>query len=688
MSKQYPGGIISKTPVIPSGPYETSTASGIWTLDQQAYWRKLNQWPIAGSVQPDPQFNYVTMLLHGDGTNGAQNNTFLDSSTNNFTITRNGNTTQGSFSPYGSNWSNYFDGNGDYLSIPDNSALEGFTNFTFECWLYVSDFASGDIVFAKGFGPGFCPYMFYFTSTDLVFYASSSLSSWDVADSQVIVSNIVKNQWYHVAASRSGSSIKLFANGAVTTSLTNGSTIGTNATTFNVASAVDGTRNPEIYISNLRINNTALYTAAFTPSTTPLTAVSGTALLTCQSNRYIDNSANAFAITVNGTPSVQRFNPFGTSTAYSTSVIGGSGYFDGTGDYLACGSQSAYAFGTGDFTINVWVYLTAAPTYMSIADTRNSGWALAIDAARSVYLYSSIGEFFVVQSSNGAVPLTAWTYITVKRVSGTMTLYVNAVSVASASNSNNFTNTTLAVGANTSGGEPIFGYICDFQAIKGTGTTPTLPTAPLTNVANTSLLLNFQNGAIFDNAMMNDLETVGNAQISTSVVKYGTGSLAFDGTGDRLDGPATVNMAFGTGDYTIEFWCYPSNTGYGCFIDTRSANPSTNGVSIFNNGTALEIYGQGAILTASGVFTLNTWQFFALTRSGTSLKAFVNGTQVGSTVTNSDNQTAGRVKIGDNVENLYPLNGYIDDLRITKGYARYTANFTPPTAAFPNFGPT
>jgi hypothetical protein len=54
----------------------------------------------------DNQFNYVTALLHGDGASAGQNNTFLDSSTNNFAITRNGNTTQGSFTPYGSLWSN------------------------------------------------------------------------------------------------------------------------------------------------------------------------------------------------------------------------------------------------------------------------------------------------------------------------------------------------------------------------------------------------------------------------------------------------------------------------------------------------------------------------------------------------------------------------------------------------------
>jgi hypothetical protein len=64
----------------------------------------------AGGEETDPNFNQTVLLLHGDGTNGAQNNTFLDSSTNNFTITRNGNTTQGTFSPFSlpnGEWSNY-----------------------------------------------------------------------------------------------------------------------------------------------------------------------------------------------------------------------------------------------------------------------------------------------------------------------------------------------------------------------------------------------------------------------------------------------------------------------------------------------------------------------------------------------------------------------------------------------------
>ena len=77
----------------------------------------------ASGVVPDQYFDYVTALLNTSGTNGAQNNTFIDSSTNNFTITRNGNTTQGSFSPFGENWANYFDGTGECLSVSYNPSL-------------------------------------------------------------------------------------------------------------------------------------------------------------------------------------------------------------------------------------------------------------------------------------------------------------------------------------------------------------------------------------------------------------------------------------------------------------------------------------------------------------------------------------------------------------------------------------
>lgn len=635
---------------------------------------------------PDPQFNYVTMLLHGDGTNGAQNNTFLDSSTNNFTITRNGNTTQGSFSPYGSNWGNYFDGS-SYLSFPSNNAFALPSDFTLECWVNPKNWDAANIFILGLYSPS--------ENTGGLMLGKNGgnfvIRAANTDPNQLTYATFpTLNVWTHIVAVRSGTTLSMYYDGVRVATTTNSYSFAQSRPS--VASEGGGS-NYTGYISNLRlVKGTAIYNPTLSTlnvPTTPLTAVSGTTLLTCQSNRFIDTSSNAFLATITGTPSVQRFNPFGTYTAYSTSVIGGSGYFDGTGDYLGCGSQSAYAFGAGDFTLNVWVYLTSAPTYMSIADTRNSGWALAIDASRAIYLYSdAVG--FVVTSAVGAVPFNAWTYVTVTRVSGTMTLYLNAVSINSAANSTNFSNTTLTVGANSSGAEPFFGYICDFQAIKGTGTTPTLPTAPLTNVTNTSLLLNYTNGAIFDNAMMNDLETVGNAQISTSVVKYGTGSIYFDGTGDGLFTKTTQTLAFGTGDFTVEFWLYlaANLNAFANVIQMGTTAAFTIEAQATVNVLNLTDYESTVYFASNTALTTGTWIHVAATRASGTLRLFQNGIQVGSAANTANLTNTGTgVYIGKGSDASSEINGYIDDLRITKGYARYTANFTPPTAAFPNTGP-
>ena len=133
MSKQYPGGFIMKNPTTPT----TSAAPGMWTLNQAAYYTKQGLWPLPATI--DPYFKYVTTLLHGDGTNAAQNNTFIDSSTNAYSITRNGSATQGTFTPFGSTWSNYFDGSGDYLTTPSNAALNLSTgDWTIELWVYLT----------------------------------------------------------------------------------------------------------------------------------------------------------------------------------------------------------------------------------------------------------------------------------------------------------------------------------------------------------------------------------------------------------------------------------------------------------------------------------------------------------------------------------------------------------------------
>ena len=104
--------------------------------------KKLLEAAAGASVTPDtgdPEFANVALLLDGDGTSDDNNNTFTDSSTNGFTVTENGSVVQGSFSPYGDNWSVYFDGSGDYLSADSlNIGNFGTADFTVEGWFYLT----------------------------------------------------------------------------------------------------------------------------------------------------------------------------------------------------------------------------------------------------------------------------------------------------------------------------------------------------------------------------------------------------------------------------------------------------------------------------------------------------------------------------------------------------------------------
>jgi hypothetical protein len=223
------------------------------------------------------------------------------------------------------------------------------------------------------------------------------------------------------------------------------------------------------------------------------------------------------------------------------------------------------------------------------------------------------------------------------------------------------------------------------SAVYTAGFTP--PTAPITAITNTQLLLNFTNAGIFDSAMMNNLETVGNAQVSTSVVKYGTGSMAFDGSGDWLTIPYSQNINFGTGNFTIEGWFYLSSFANQYYVlgGTWTTGSSDEWlVQIENNGTMRFLTSAGTSFYTAGI-TTGTWYHFAAVRNGSTVTLYVNGSSVGSyTNSNSIGSTSKTLYIGvQNNGAAWPWNGYIDDLRITKGAARYIGNFTPPVARMP-----
>ena len=629
----------------------------------------------------DPYFKNVSLLLSGDGTNGAQNNTFLDSSTNNFTITRNGNATQGSFSPYGSNWGNYFNGSTDYINAAVGTSLQiGATqDFTLEAWVFLGGYGGAIVCM---------------TSKNYFIVDNGSIYINGDVDPQLTFygTAVPLNTWTHVAFTRATGSVKCFVNGTQygSTQTETSKTYFTQTTTLGIGHNLSGGNLFNGYLSNLRIvKGTALYTSNFTPSTTPLTAITNTSLLTCQSNRFIDNSANNFALTVSGTPSVQRFSPFAPTSAYSTSVIGGSGYFDGTGDYLSVADNAALTL-NADFTIEFWFNQTSSGNFGILQHRNGASWS------SGDFQIQTLSNTILFHTPNGSVSTTTfvlntWNHYALVRSGSTITAYLNGVVSNTWTNSTSYTGNggLFRIGEFYDGTHYYFpGYLSDVRIIKGTAVYTanfTPPTTPLTAITNTSLLCNMTNGAIYDNAEMNDLETVGNAQISTAVKKYGTGSMYFDGIGDWLLGKSPTTLNFGTGDFTVEAW-----VNFSPFVSTYpqllSSNASAAPQFAFTSTT---IYYYNGAVTFSGNYTWSTgvWYHVAWTRQNGTFRMFVNGTSVYSGSI-SDNITSTDFMVGAYAGGASNgiFAGYIDDLRITKGIARYTANFTPPAQALPTNG--
>jgi hypothetical protein len=277
----------------------------------------------------------------------------------------------------------------------------------------------------------------------------------------------------------------------------------------------------------------------------------------------------------------------------------------------------------------------------------------------------------------------------------TLTLYQNGVSVASATQTATITDggKALLIGyhAGQATGYYFNGYISNARVVKGTAVYTaafTPPTTPLTAITNTSLLLNFTNAGIFDAATINNGQTVADAQVSTTQAKWGTTSMYFDGTDDRLVFASRPEIAFGTGNFTVEGWVYRADTNTrGVFQISGTAgglqaNTSTNVALGSDVGQVWRIYANNSAYNSAATWSINTWYHFALVRNSGTTTLYIDGTSVISQA-DTTNYTGTNICVSGFFSTAFLMNGYIQDLRITNGYARYTANFTAPTAAFP-----
>ena len=694
MSLSYKGGIISSTGAVSNGANLTDTAPGVWKLSDAGYLVQTNAWP--GTALRDPFYNNVTALINGNSINGAQNNTFLDSSSNNFTITRNGNTNQGSLSPYQNHWSNYFDGS-SYMYSTDPQIVPATGDFTVEAWINIYNvpsvpatiFTQGNTgsnylqIFVGGYGDNVAIEIKFGSNT---YYPTGP---------------VLINSWNHIAFQRTGSTVTGYLNGYAYLTATDSTSIASTPGP-RIGASPNADQYFNGYISNVRVSNIIRYPAPFTPPAAPFVSDANTMLLTCQANRFIDSSSYNHVISLDGNNVVSRFTGTQLPQQYNTGNYGGSAYFDGSGDYLTLAANSAWSL-PGDFTWECWAYPTSASADARILHQGSAGTQKMIfymTSGAGFNFYYDGGSNFIASSIG--LKLNAWNHIAGVRNGSTITIYINGVSGGTATSSATLGDSSLgfAIGSNGGGLDPFPGYVSDARIVKGTAVYTaafTPPTAPLTAVSGTQLLTNFTNAGIVDSTTLRTLETVGNAQVSTSVKKFGSGSLSFDGSGDYLCdySPATINLTnFGYRDFTIECWIYFNSTSGNQGIMDNASNISAAGTSkwvLWKDSSGNLIFGQhsvGTIMSYGWSPSTGVWYHVAVTKvssSSNSWKMFVDGQTVAtSTAGGNTFFSSGGLQVGIGAS-FSSLNGYLDDVRITRGIARYKQNFAVPVAPFPTY---
>ena len=664
----------------------------------------------------------------------CNSNRFVDYSAANNVITKGGDgaSTVSKFSPFSSvtvtpaSYSGYFDASGSTTTFPtiyttSSTILNLYTaNSTVECWFNLASYGSGA-------NPTADRTLFSFYSGSAATYYAVKISSTGYlkiakdgggAASVTSTTFILTNNWYHFAWVHTANTTtnKFYINGAdVTSTFSDASLSG--AFPLNPASStlyIGNTfynNNPYTYIdpwcgaiSNLRVvKDTAVYTSTFTPPTAPLTAIANTSLLTCQSTTFIDNSNNAFAITVNGDAKPVIQNPFtdtvSTATNYSANTFGNSVYFDGTTDYLTTPASTANQM-TGDFTVECWIYPTSIPAQsglVGINNTASSGGAnfgFYLETNRNITFWVA-GNATTYSSTNTPITIGVWQHVAFVRSGSTNTVYVNGVSVLTNSATPSWSGSPVITvgrlfGDNT--GVTFYGYISNVRVIKGQAlyTGPFVPSSqPSPVTSNTTLLLASTVGpSVTDALRISNIETFGTSRyVANNSPYYDTYSALFDGTGDYL--AISTNSAFniGTNSFTVEAWINTSSATQQTIFnisDTADSGYGAVRVQVLSGQTVQWLMGPGAtwgVGVTAGSITLGTWNHIAITRNGSSVYFFINGLQVGTTQTYATSlTTGGTTYIGYNSGTAFGFNGYISNFRFINGNALYTANTTPSTS--------
>lgn len=437
----------------------------------------------------DPYWPSVSLLVKNTGVNGANNNTLVDSSPNNFTITRNGNVAQGSFGPATNVSSGYFDGSGDYLSISSNTLFNFSTgDFTLETYYNSAvSLTTGNTLNDRFF--------FSASGSGGLFFGISTGSAIEVGigrtgiawDNRVAIT-ITPNTWNHIAVTRTSGTVRFWLNGVqLGTSFTNTTSYNLSTTSLNI-----GSQGSAYYwngwLALARASNIARYTTNFTPSTS-YTSDANTSLFL-----QFNNAAIYDATQKNNIETVGGVNLSTSVTFMGNPTI----VLDGTTGYLKIPYTSNFTFGTGAFTIDGWFRLASIPgassypglVARSFGTQSTTAWAMNVNpSGNGLGLNVSNGTTWLnpgPQSSTPTFNTSTWYYFQLVADGTTRKYYVNGTLTAtSTSNPSTETNTgssstPIYIGSQGAGAY-LNAYLADIRITKGIARPNIVPIMPFSS---------------------------------------------------------------------------------------------------------------------------------------------------------------------------------------------------------------
>jgi hypothetical protein len=590
-----------------------------------------NKWGVTvveewNSGSGDVYYSSSSLLMHFSGSNGST--TFTDSGPNNLTITSNNGATISTAQSKFNNSSGLFDGTNDYCTISNNSVFDfGAGDFTIEYWEYRTVSTLYKPVLSRNTS-GYPPFMVGWSEFGNVnFFSSADGASWNVA-SAVSMGTITTNVWTHYAVTRNGNTFRTFQNGTQISTFTSTATLPAGSGTVLIGAYATPAYFFQGYIDELRITKgVARYTGSFT------------------------------------TQSIEFPNQL---PQYETKYIGLVG-------------------GLNDSSVDYGVE-KLSDSSLKIRKMTASGQPLSGSGALS----ASVDRVYVNVLDYTNVMVTSSYALTASYVLG-------GIQTGSISNQTILYNVTTSQdnvisGLNLSSNKWGVTVIEEWNSGSVPGDI---------FYSSCSLLMHFSGSdgstTFVDNSSSpKSFTRYGNAQVSTVQSKFGGSSLYLDGTGDYITTTYTTTaFDWWTTDYTIECFIYPNNSSSlstSTPILIGNADPGS-GINYWsfgpNNNKQLSFYyfnGASIFVTSTETtVVINQWNHIAMTKNSTGIRLFINGVaSVTSASVSGTPQSSVSYPLVIGQINLSSINAYVDELRITKGVARYTSSFTVPVSAFPD----